>query len=651
MLTDCYKKLYDGYVFLSGKSDGASGVAEKTIAELFGGNSIVEFKNIDEEAVSFVTDTLKENYVENEEGFIIVADKNVTVYADSDRAKLYAASAIKDMYNDGLQRGIWWAYPMCSHRSIRIFLPPKSEINYFYQLVDQMVHLGYNGMLLEICGAMEFKRHPEINQAWLDYCASVHEYPGKYSLVGRAYYRTKNSVHTCNAGGEVYSQEEMRELVRYCKERFIDVVPEVPSLSHSEYILVAHPELRECDDEPFAATACPSNPELNKLVFDLYDEVIEVFEPKGLHIGHDEWWNMCVCDKCRDKDPNELYVNNVLESYNYLKQRGIKTYMWADKLVQVTDKMGENHGASGKEVYSVPTRGAEKTVEIMGKEYPLYDRYWFEAPEWVKREGFRQVIREMNCAHMLPSDITYVNWYYPYDPAIRDNVFYKQGKDMILGNAAPSATTNYKDRFKFGAQGFSISCWGETSEINMQSYKTVYQMGYGSVIAWNHERTELMHEKNVFDTFEMLYRLRNREILAAPHIEVTHAVVKEWNNGRKYYCSMDRADKDYLTVGEYLVSYKNGKRESFPVIFSINITHKGISLERCESSLAWHYVSDGDYPTVASRCNITKEPDGIWYTTVMPILDEVESCEYIPRAGFEDYVKVKSVKYVYNTKK
>ena len=201
-----------------------------------------------------------------------------------------------------------------------------------------------------------------------------------------------------------------------------------------------------------------------------------------------------------------------------------------------------------------------------------------------------------------------------------------------------------------GAQGFSISCWGETSEINMQSYKTVYQMGYGSVIAWNHERTELMHEKNVFDTFDMLYRLRNREILAAPHIEVTHAVVKEWKNGRKYYCSMDRADKDYLTVGEYLVSYKNGKRESFPVIFSINITHKDISLERCESSLAWHYVSDGDYPTVASRCNITKEPDGIWYTTVMPLSGEAEKCEYIPRVGFEDYVKIKSVKFVYNAK-
>ena len=643
MLTDCYKAIDDGYLRLSGESVGTDGVTKEIIASLCGGDAVVEFKPVDSFARTLVYERFNKEYVENDEGFIIVVDESVTVYADNGRARLYAACAIEDMYDGRLQRGVWWSYPLCAHRSLRIFLPPKNEIAYFCTLIDQMVHLGYNALLLEICGAMEFKNHPEINRAWVDYCASVHEYPGKYSLLSRAYYRTKNSVHTCNAGGEVYSQDEMRELLKYCRDRFIEVVPEVPSLSHSEYILVAHPELRECLDEPFAATACPSNPELNKLVFELYDEVIDVFEPRSLHIGHDEWWNACICDKCRGKDPNELYVNNVLESYNYLKERGIKTYMWADKLVRVTDKKGECHGASGKDIYTVPTRRAVKKVEIMGEEYPLYDRYWFEAPEWVKKEGFCHNIPDMNCAHMLPADITYVNWYYSLDPALRENVFYKQGKDMILGNAVPSSTTNYKERFKYGAQGFSVSCWGETSEINMQSYHTVFEMGYGSVIAWNHERDEMMHEKNIFDTFNMMYRLRNREILTEPHIEVTHALVREWADGRKYYRSMERVDKDFLTIGEYRITYKDGREDSFPVIFSINITYKDVSLERCESALSWSYSIDNDYPVVASRCNIKKEPDGIWYTTVIPISGEVEGCKYIPKKGFEDYVEVKSV--------
>ena len=643
MLTDCYKVIEDGYVRLSGKSIGADGVAKEIIASLSGGEAVVEFKNTDSFARTLVYERLNREYVENDEGFIIVVDEGVTVYADNGRARLYAACAIEDLYDGKLQRGVWWSYPLCGHRSLRIFLPPKNEIAYFHTLIDQMVHLGYNALILEICGAMEFKKHPEINRAWVDYCASVHEYPEKYNLLSRAYYRTKNSIHTCNAGGAVYSQDEMRELLKYCCDRFIEVVPEVPSLSHSEYILVAHPELRECDDEPFAATACPSNPDLNKLVFELYDEVINVFEPKSLHIGHDEWWNVCICDKCRDKDPNELYVNNVLESYNYLKHRGIKTYMWADKLVQIIDKNGERHGAAGKDIYTVPTRRAVKTVEIMGTEYPLYDRYWFEAPEWVKKEGFRHDIPDMDCAHMLPEDITYVNWYYAEDPAVRENVFYKQGKDMILGNALPSSITNYKERFKYGAQGFSVSCWGETSEINMQSYQTVFQMGYGSVITWNHGRSEMMHERNVFDTFDTLYKLRNRKTLSGPHIEVTHALVKEWADGRKYYKSMERVDQDFLTIGEYRVTYKDGGEEAFPVIFSINITHKDISLERCASKLSWCYTNDNDYPVVASKCRINKELDGIWYTTALPISGDVESCKFVPRKGFEGYVEVKNI--------
>ena len=406
---------------------------------------------------------------------------------------------------------------------------------------------------------------------------------------------------------------------------------------------MAYPELRECDDEPFAATACPSNPELNKLVFDLYDEVIDVFKPKGLHIGHDEWWVIGVCDKCKGKDPNELYVNNILESYNYLKERGVKTYMWADKLVPYVDKTGEPHGANGKDIYTVPAQKEPKTVEMMGKEYPLYDRYWFEAPDWVKKEGFCQSVPDMDCAHMLPPDIMYVNWGYATEPELRENLFYKQGKDMILGNTLPAQLSNYKQRFQYGAQGFSVSSWSETSEVNMQNWGAVFQMGYGSVIAWNHDRTEMMYQRNLFETFQGLYELRNREILKGSHLEVTHAVVKEWNEGRKFYDDMETVDEDFLTLGNYCVTYTDGREEKFPAVFAVNISHRDVSLERCESSRVWEYELDPDYQRVASRCNLQNEEDGIWYTTVMPLSGEVARCEYVPKEGFEDYVEVKSI--------
>ncbi len=646
MLTDSYQKIDEGFLSLSGRSVGADGVAKETIAALTGGDAVVTFKAFDDAAKKLIEDRLEQPYTENEEGFLIAADgTGVTVYADSDRAKLYAACSIADKYTgQKMPKGLWWSYPACAHRSLRVFLPPKKDLDYFCELIDQLVHLGYNALLLEIGGAMEFKKHPEVNEGWLRYASSVLETPEKRDLIGKVYYRTKNSVHTNNAGGGVYSQEELRKLAGYCAERFIEIIPEVPSLTHSEYLLVSHPELRECDDEPFASTACPSNPGLNQLVFDLYDEVIDVFHPKAIHIGHDEWWVMCVCEKCRGKDAGKLYADNVLESYRYLKSKGIRTYMWSDKLCVITDKAGEVHGAGRKDVYHVPTRKEIKTVEVMGEEYPLWDTYWFEAPDWVREQGFHQVIEPVDCARLLPADITYVNWYHSVDPAIRETVYHQQGKDMILGNTEPSRLTNYKDRFRYGAQGFSVSCWAETSENNMQNWGATFELGYGSIIAWKHDRTERMYQKNLFEAMDGLYRLRNRAALEGPHIEVTHTVTKNWEDGRKYYGEMSSQNDDALTLGHYRVTYSDGRKEMFPVIFAVNISYQGVSLERCESETVWAYDIDPDYSHVASQCKMRKEPDGVWYTAVLPVHGEAAACEYVPKPGFEDFVAVKDIR-------
>lgn len=645
MLTDSCQKIENGFLSLSGKSTGVRGVAKQIVASLTGGEADVSFCPIDDTAKKLVCETLGKEYVENPEGFIIHVADTVTVYADTEPAKLFAAAALQDKYENGkISRGVWWSYPAVPHRSLRVFLPPKKDLDYFYRLLDMLVHLGYNGILLEICGAMEFKRHPEINRAWIDYCASANESADKYKLVGRSYYRVKNSVHTYNAGGEVYSQAEIKEIVQYCADRFIEIVPEVPSLTHSEYLCVCYPQLRECDDEPFAATACPSNPKLNELVFDLYDEVIDVFGCKSLHIGHDEWWVMNVCDKCKDKDPVDLYVNNVLECYHYLKSKGVKTYMWSDKLHRIVDKTGECHCAARKDVYAVPTQKEPKTIHMMGKDYPLYDIYWFNAPQWVKEQGFHQVIAEMSgCSERLPADITYCNWCYACDPAIADNVYYREGKDMILGNAVPSCINNYKERFAFGTQGISVSCWASTDEHALQQWGTLFELGYGSIICWNHDRTEFDFAQNVAETYHGLYRLRNRDILSAPHLEVTHTVTRDWADGTKYYEKMGVGDTNDLTLGHYLVTYADGTNEQFPVLFSLNISYRGVKTERCISNRNWDYIIDPHLSRPATGCDIRKDGEDMWYTAAFPLRGEVVSCTFVPKKGFEGFVQVKEM--------
>ena len=84
--------------------------------------------------------------------------------------------------------------------------------------------------------------------------------------------------------------------------------------------------------------------------------------------------------------------------------------------------------------------------------------------------------------------------------------------------------------------------------------------------------------------------------------------------------------------------------EKFPAMFTLNISYNGVRLERRAHTLNWDYSIDADLSHTASVCDISKEEDGIWYKTVMPLSGEVEKCEYIPKKGFEDYVKVKSIK-------
>lgn len=303
MLTDSYWKEQEGKVTLSGKSEGITGLGAELLKKAGKGTGAdVVFLPTDAKAEELVKDCFDVEHSHNPEGYVIDIDDTITVYADTDGAKLFAVHAILGHNEDGIQKGIRYSYPMVEHRSARVYMPPKKDLDYFKRFVDMLSYLGYNALILEIGGAMEWKRHPEINETWKQYCASINEFNNKCYHGSRVYYRVKNSIHTFNGEGDIYSQEEMKALVAYCRERGIDVIPEIASLTHSEYFLISHPELRECDDEPYASTACPSNPALYDLVFDLYDEAIEVFEPSIIHIGHDEWWVMCVCDRCKDKE-------------------------------------------------------------------------------------------------------------------------------------------------------------------------------------------------------------------------------------------------------------------------------------------------------------------------------------------------------------
>lgn len=148
---------------------------------------------------------------------------------------------------------------------------------------------------------IEIKSHPELTEvgAWRDDTVV-----GRY--LGGTDYPTDGKRH-----GGFYTQEQIREIVAYAKERYIEIIPEIDLPGHTSAVLAAYPQLG-CEDKEYKVAnrwgvipdvLCAGNPASLDLFKDIMEEVCELFPGKYIHLGGDE----CVkerwkaCPKCQRK--------------------------------------------------------------------------------------------------------------------------------------------------------------------------------------------------------------------------------------------------------------------------------------------------------------------------------------------------------------
>lgn len=152
-----------------------------------------------------------------------------------------------------------------------------------------------------------------------------------------------------NPYGGYYTKAELKEIVDYCKERYIEVIPEFDIPGHTSAVVASYPEL-SCKGEKidpkttagiFSDILCGGNPETLKMIKAVTDEMCEIFTGKYFHIGGDEApkknWNMCpVCkEKIQElglKNSEELHGWLVNEVAMHLKKKGKKTICWNEAI-------------------------------------------------------------------------------------------------------------------------------------------------------------------------------------------------------------------------------------------------------------------------------------------------------------------------------
>ena len=152
--------------------------------------------------------------------------------------------------------------------------------------------------------------------------------------------------------GGYYTQEDIKDVLAYAKQRYVRVIPEIDVPGHSLATLVAYPELA-CMKAPKYVnvgnkfygedenTLCAGKEETFEFLDKVFTEVAALFPDEYIHVGGDEcfkgFWHKCPRCQARMKaenlkDENEMqsYVIHRLESI--LKAKGKKLIGWDEIL-------------------------------------------------------------------------------------------------------------------------------------------------------------------------------------------------------------------------------------------------------------------------------------------------------------------------------
>ena len=371
------------------------------------------------------------------EGYVLIVDnKTIVVAGWDDAGAFYGLQTLRQLIDKNRQFSIPCLtirdWPYFQFRGIRLFVPASQDVAYFKRFIkDFMALYKFNKLFVEF-GGFRSDRHPEINAGWLQFVKDLN-YTRTPELDGLFGYN-RNSNHQDAGGGEIIDKELTRNLVQFTRQNFIDFIPEIPTLSHAYALINSHPELAVFPDDIWPDVYDPTNPEVYDLVFDVFDEYIDVIKPNMIHIGHDEWRGFPMRKSAAFKDHNyaDLYISDVNTLYDYLTKKGIKVAMWGDFLLE-------------------RVRGKEARTEesLTGEEYLIPGAVPFER---VKNE--------------IPKDILILNWMWADQVGGRENdeTFTRAGFKQIFGNMS-NAIPEYEQRIiKSDFIGGAPSSWAITNE-------------------------------------------------------------------------------------------------------------------------------------------------------------------------------------------
>jgi hexosaminidase len=296
--------------------------------------------------------------------------------------------------------------------------------------------------------------------------------------------------------GGYYTQEQVKELVRYAADRFVTIVPEIDMPGHSQATVASYPELACTQGPHYVATGgrtsdntlCPAKEETYRFVKGVLSELLPLFPGPYFHVGGDE------CDKSQWK-------NNPL-CLDLMKREGMKDV---------------------NELQSYFIRRVEKIVNTLGKKMVGWDEILQGglAPNatvmsWRGMQGGIEAAKMGHDVVMTPLPYTYLSRKQG-DPELEPgNAPY----GLLISKAysfdpVPSELTHKEARHILGTQG---CLWGEfVPSVERANYMLFPRLLAIAEVGWTPAGNR--HWEDFTDRLDYnLIRLKNLGIGYAPSI-------------------------------------------------------------------------------------------------------------------------------------
>lgn len=243
-------------------------------------------------------------------------------------------------------------------------------------------------------------------------------------------------------GRGALSKEEIREIVKFADEHFVEVIPIFQTLGHYENIL-SQKEFIQYADWPGAASLDVTNPKIYEFLESLLEEVFELFPSKYINIGADESYDV-----------------------GFGNSR---------KLVEETS-LADVHAAHYKRIYDICKKN--------NKEVMMYGDIILSHHEILKK---------------IPKDITIVDWhYFPRYNYTSTKIFSDSGFKYIVSPtvwnfntafpenffAIPNIKTLTEDGIENNSIGMINSSWGDFGSETFREFN-LYGYAWSAQCSWN----------------------------------------------------------------------------------------------------------------------------------------------------------------------